>query len=68
MSSTLEAHLNPMYFTPKNGSRIASNRIRSNEKFNFGTTEQFANEIYSIVDYEDFRQFTEFGDARESIH
>lgn len=68
ISSTLEAQLNPMYFTPKNGSRIAASRIRSNEKFKFGATEQFANEVYSIVDHDDFRQFTEFGDARESIH
>ena len=57
-----------MYFTPKNGSRIGTTRIRSSDQYEFGT-HQFANEIYQVEDEDqDFRQFTEFGDARESFH
>jgi hypothetical protein len=57
-----------MYFTPKNESKMNAKRIRSNEKFKFGPTEKFANEIYQIDDDDDYKQITEFGDARQSFH
>jgi len=46
VSNTLEAHLNPMYFTPKNESRMNGKRTKSNEKLPLGDTEKFSNEFF----------------------